>query len=97
MSFPLIVTQKHIRQARVSILQELYSEVQTQYLPQVLGCLVQPLAEGMEALSLAELTHALKTCFKVLSKVQMPPSYLDTEPTSGSSVRAGRRWRGSLG
>ncbi|XP_032132824.1 protein dopey-2 isoform X2 [Sapajus apella] len=64
---------------------ELYSEVQTQYLPQVLGCLVQPLAEDMEALSLPELTHALKTCFKVLSKVQMPPSYLDTEPTSGTS------------
>uniref|UniRef100_A0A8C5KNX3 DOP1 leucine zipper like protein B n=1 Tax=Jaculus jaculus TaxID=51337 RepID=A0A8C5KNX3_JACJA len=64
---------------------ELYSEVQTQYLPQVLGCLVQPLAEEVEALSLPELTHALKTCFKVLSKVQMPPSYLDTEPTSGSS------------
>ncbi|KAF7483758.1 protein dopey-2 [Marmota monax] len=64
---------------------ELYSEVQTQYLPQVLGCLVQPLAEEVEALSLPELTHALKTCFKVLSKVQMPPSYLDTEPTSGNS------------
>ncbi|XP_029420732.1 protein dopey-2 isoform X3 [Nannospalax galili] len=64
---------------------ELYSEVQTQYLPQVLGCLLQPLAEEVEALSLPELTHALKTCFKVLSKVQMPPSYLDTEPTSGSS------------
>ncbi|XP_073928788.1 protein DOP1B isoform X1 [Castor canadensis] len=64
---------------------ELYSEVQTQYLPQVLGCLVQPLAEQVEALSLPELTHALKTCFKVLSKVQMPPSYLDTEPTSGNS------------
>ncbi|XP_068403142.1 protein dopey-2 isoform X2 [Eschrichtius robustus] len=63
---------------------ELYSEVQTQYLPQVLGCLVQPLAKEMEALSLPELTHALKTCFKVLSKVQMPPSYLDTEPASGS-------------
>lgn len=68
--------------------QELYSEVQTQYLPQVLGCLVQPLAEEMEALSLPELTHALKTCFKVLSKVQMPPSYLDAESTSGSPVRA---------
>uniref|UniRef100_A0A2K6UWD7 DOP1 leucine zipper like protein B n=1 Tax=Saimiri boliviensis boliviensis TaxID=39432 RepID=A0A2K6UWD7_SAIBB len=67
---------------------ELYSEVQTQYLPQVLGCLVQPLAEDMEALSLPELTHALKTCFKVLSKVQMPPSYLDTESTSGTSVCA---------
>lgn len=64
---------------------ELYSEVQTQYLPQVLGCLVQPLAEEMEALSLPELTHALKTCFKVLSKVQMPPSYLDAEPPSGNS------------
>ncbi|XP_036075740.1 protein dopey-2 isoform X9 [Rousettus aegyptiacus] len=63
---------------------ELYSEVQTQYLPQVLGCLVQPLAEEMEALSLPELTHALKTCFKVLSKVQMPPSYLDAESTCGS-------------
>ncbi|XP_008057256.1 protein dopey-2 [Carlito syrichta] len=64
---------------------ELYSEVQTQYLPQVLGCLVQPLAEDMETLSLPELTHALKTCFKVLSKVQMPPSYLDTESSSGMS------------
>ncbi|XP_075856441.1 protein DOP1B [Microcebus murinus] len=64
---------------------ELYSEVQTQYLPQVLSCLVQPLAEEMEALSLPELTQALKTCFKVLSKVQMPPSYLDTESTSGTS------------
>ncbi|XP_016076085.1 PREDICTED: protein dopey-2 isoform X2 [Miniopterus natalensis] len=64
---------------------ELYSEVQTQYLPQMLACLVKPLAEDMEALSLPELTHALKTCFKVLSKVQMPPSYLDVDATSGNS------------
>ncbi|XP_054434158.1 protein dopey-2 [Pteronotus mesoamericanus] len=63
---------------------ELYSEVQTQHLPQVLACLVQLLAEDAEALSLAELTLALKTCFKVLSKVQMPPSYLDAEPPSGN-------------
>lgn len=70
---------------------ELYSEVQTQYLPQVLACLVQPLAENLEALSLPELTHALKTCFKVLSKVQMPPSYLDAEATSqnASPVKGG--------
>uniref|UniRef100_A0A2K5DRV8 DOP1 leucine zipper like protein B n=1 Tax=Aotus nancymaae TaxID=37293 RepID=A0A2K5DRV8_AOTNA len=46
--------------------------VQTQYLPQVLGCLVH----------LPELTHALKTCFKVLSKSPDAPSYLDTESTS---------------
>ncbi|XP_076975226.1 protein DOP1B isoform X2 [Tamandua tetradactyla] len=61
---------------------ELYSEVQTQYLPQVLGCMVRTLTEEMDSLSLPGLTHALKTCFKVLSKVQMPPSYLDTESAS---------------
>ncbi|KAM6095997.1 protein DOP1B isoform 1-T2 [Chlamydotis macqueenii] len=63
---------------------ELYSEVQTQYLPQMLSYMVQSLLENMEALSLPELTHALKTCFKVLSKVQMPPSYLDIETGSGN-------------
>ncbi|XP_007493212.2 protein dopey-2 isoform X2 [Monodelphis domestica] len=58
---------------------ELYSEVQTQYLPQMLSYMVQCLYEELEFLTLPELTHALKTCFKVLSKVQMPPSYLDIE------------------
>ncbi|XP_027766420.1 protein dopey-2-like, partial [Empidonax traillii] len=62
---------------------ELYSEVQTQYLPQMLSYMVQSLLENMELLSLPELTQALKTCFKVLSKVQMPPSYLDIETGSG--------------
>ena len=86
---PLAVDDTRVKLTSVS--QELYSEVQTQYLPQVLGCLLQPLAEEMEMLSLPELTHALRTCFKVLSKVQMPPSYLDMEPTwSRSLVRAGR-------
>ncbi|XP_039910795.1 protein dopey-2 [Hirundo rustica] len=67
---------------------ELYSEVQTQYLPQMLSYMVQSLLENLEVLGLPELTHALKTCFKVLSKVQMPPSYLDTETGSdnGSPV-----------
>ncbi|NXC46418.1 DOP2 protein, partial [Penelope pileata] len=63
---------------------ELYSEVQTQYLPQMLSYMVQSLLENMEVLGLSELTHALKTCFKVLSKVQMPPSYLDIETGSGN-------------
>ncbi|NXB98670.1 DOP2 protein, partial [Orthonyx spaldingii] len=63
---------------------ELYSEVQSQYLPQMLGYMVQSLLENMEVLALPELTHALKTCFKVLSKVQMPPSYLDIETGSGN-------------
>ncbi|XP_067401392.1 protein dopey-2 isoform X2 [Emydura macquarii macquarii] len=64
---------------------ELYSEVQTQYLPQMLSYMVQSLLENVETLSLPELTHALKTCFKVLSKVQMPPAYLDNETGSGNS------------
>ncbi|NXU91370.1 DOP2 protein, partial [Xiphorhynchus elegans] len=63
---------------------ELYSEVQSQYLPQMLSYMVQSLLENMEVLALPELTHALKTCFKVLSKVQMPPSYLDIETGSGN-------------
>ncbi|XP_042313382.1 protein dopey-2 isoform X2 [Sceloporus undulatus] len=62
---------------------ELYSEVQFLYLPQMLSCIVQSLLENMETLSLPELTHALRTSFKVLSKVQMPPAYLGTE--TGSS------------
>lgn len=52
----------------------------------MLSYMVQSLLENMEVLDLPELTHALKTCFKVLSKVQMPPSYLDSETGSGSEV-----------
>lgn len=73
--------------------QELYSEVQTQYLPQMLCYMVQSLLENMELLGLPELTHALKTCFKVLSKVQMPPSYLDIETGSGNGVGAFQPFR----
>ncbi|XP_077150008.1 protein DOP1B isoform X1 [Ranitomeya variabilis] len=64
---------------------ELYSEVQTQYLPQMLSYMAQSLSENMDGLSLPELTQALKTCFKVLSKVQMPPAYLDMDPVSPDS------------
>uniref|UniRef100_A0A8C8R702 DOP1 leucine zipper like protein B n=1 Tax=Pelusios castaneus TaxID=367368 RepID=A0A8C8R702_9SAUR len=64
---------------------ELYSEVQTQYLPQMLSYMVQSLLGNVETLSLPELTHALKTSFKVLSKVQMPPACLDNEIGSGNS------------
>uniref|UniRef100_A0A803T589 DOP1 leucine zipper like protein B n=1 Tax=Anolis carolinensis TaxID=28377 RepID=A0A803T589_ANOCA len=68
---------------RLGIERELYSEVQSLYLPQMLSCILQSLLENMETLSLPELTHALRTSFKVLSKVQMPPAYLGTE--TGSS------------
>ncbi|KAL7983595.1 hypothetical protein Chor_000471 [Crotalus horridus] len=64
---------------------ELYSEVQSLYLPQMLSCMVQSLLENMEVLSLSELTYVFRTCFKVLSKVQMPSAYLSTETGSSDS------------
>ncbi|XP_064413296.1 protein dopey-2 [Latimeria chalumnae] len=64
---------------------ELYSEVQTQYLPQMLSHMVQSLLEHMDSVSLPELTHALKTCFKVLSKIQMPAAYIDSEQGTESA------------
>uniref|UniRef100_G1KMI2 DOP1 leucine zipper like protein B n=1 Tax=Anolis carolinensis TaxID=28377 RepID=G1KMI2_ANOCA len=51
------------------------------------SCILQSLLENMETLSLPELTHALRTSFKVLSKVQMPPAYLGTETGSSDTVR----------
>ncbi|XP_058248197.1 protein dopey-2 isoform X2 [Hemibagrus wyckioides] len=58
---------------------ELYAEIQTQYLPQMLGSMLQSLCAHMTSLNLAELTHTLRACFKVLSKIQMPVSYMDMD------------------
>lgn len=60
--------------------------MQTLYLPQMLSCMLQSVFENMEALRLPELTSALRTCLKVLSKVQMPPAYLATETGSSGTV-----------
>ncbi|XP_043927484.1 protein dopey-2 [Protopterus annectens] len=65
---------------------ELYSEIQSQYLPQMLSHMVQCLLENMDTLTLTELTLALKTCFKVLNKIQMPAAYIDAEPGMESAV-----------
>lgn len=69
-------------QCTTSNLQELYSEIQTQYLPQMLNNLLQGLLGHIHDLSLPELTQGLKACFKVLSKIQMPVAYMDLEPQS---------------
>uniref|UniRef100_A0A672SWK4 DOP1 leucine zipper like protein B n=1 Tax=Sinocyclocheilus grahami TaxID=75366 RepID=A0A672SWK4_SINGR len=53
---------------------ELYAEIQTQYLPQMLGSMLQSLRSHMTSLSQQELTQAMRACFKVLSKTQMPES-----------------------
>ncbi|XP_016429546.1 protein dopey-2-like isoform X2 [Sinocyclocheilus rhinocerous] len=61
---------------------ELYAEIQTQCLPQMLGSMLQSLRSHMTSLSLQELTQALRACFKVLSNIQMPVAYKDMEAES---------------
>ncbi|XP_078088895.1 protein DOP1B isoform X2 [Mustelus asterias] len=71
---------------------ELYSEIQTQYLPQMLCHIVQCLMEHMESLSLQELTKSLKMCYVILGKIQLPATFMDTEERSAqeAEVDSGR-------
>ncbi|XP_035378759.1 protein dopey-2 isoform X2 [Electrophorus electricus] len=64
---------------------ELYAEIQTQYLPQMLGSMLQSLHGHVTSLSPAEVTQGLRACFKVLSKIQMPVTYMDMEAESQTS------------
>uniref|UniRef100_A0A8C1JB24 DOP1 leucine zipper like protein B n=1 Tax=Cyprinus carpio TaxID=7962 RepID=A0A8C1JB24_CYPCA len=58
---------------------ELYADIQMHYLPQMLGSMLQSLHSHMTSLSLQELTQAMRACFKVLSKIQMPVAFMDME------------------
>ncbi|XP_076857747.1 protein DOP1B isoform X2 [Brachyhypopomus gauderio] len=64
---------------------ELYGEIQTQYLPQMLGTTLQALCSHMTSLSLSDVTQALRACFKMLSKIQMPVTYMDMDAESQMS------------
>lgn len=48
----------------------------------MLGNMLQSLQSHMTSLSLPELTQAMRACFKVLSKIQMPVAYMDMEAES---------------
>lgn len=48
----------------------------------MLGTMLQFLSTYMNSLSLPELAQALRACFKVLSKIQMPVTYIDMEAES---------------
>ncbi|XP_056610813.1 protein dopey-2 isoform X2 [Triplophysa dalaica] len=61
---------------------ELYAEIQTQNLPQMLGSMLHSLHGHMTSFSLQELTQAMRACYKVLSKIQMPVAYMDMEAES---------------
>ncbi|XP_032413466.1 protein dopey-1 isoform X4 [Xiphophorus hellerii] len=51
---------------------ETYIEIQTEHLPQLLLRMVAALTCHLQALDLGELTHCLRLCSKILSKVQPP-------------------------
>uniref|UniRef100_A0A8C4E9J9 DOP1 leucine zipper like protein A n=1 Tax=Dicentrarchus labrax TaxID=13489 RepID=A0A8C4E9J9_DICLA len=51
---------------------ETYIEIQTEHLPQLLLRMVAALTSHLQSLGLGELTHCLRLCSKILSKVQPP-------------------------
>uniref|UniRef100_A0AAV2MB45 Uncharacterized protein n=1 Tax=Knipowitschia caucasica TaxID=637954 RepID=A0AAV2MB45_KNICA len=51
---------------------ETYIEIQTEHLPQLLLRMVAALTAHLQVLGLGELTHCLRLCSKILSKVQPP-------------------------
>lgn len=46
--------------------------------------MLRTLRSHMDTVSLEDVTHSLRACFKVLSKIQMPVAYLDLEAGSHS-------------
>uniref|UniRef100_A0A8C0YM04 DOP1 leucine zipper like protein A n=1 Tax=Cyprinus carpio carpio TaxID=630221 RepID=A0A8C0YM04_CYPCA len=74
---------------------ETYIEIQTEHLPQLLLRMVSALTSHLQALGLRELTHCLRLCSKILSKVQPPlvsplalpsgPSCAEKKHISGST------------
>ncbi|XP_070693739.1 protein DOP1B [Pempheris klunzingeri] len=58
---------------------ELHADIQSQFLPEMLGTMLQTLCSHMDFLNLEDVTQGLRACFKVLSKIQMPVTYMDVE------------------
>ncbi|XP_044072801.1 protein dopey-2 isoform X2 [Siniperca chuatsi] len=58
---------------------ELHADIQSQFLPDMLGTMLRTLRSHMDSVSLEDVTQGLRACFKVLSKIQMPVAYMDDE------------------
>ncbi|KAL4657446.1 protein dopey-1 isoform X1 [Arapaima gigas] len=84
--FLLDIVSLPTRSMRV-ICQETYIEIQTEHLPQLLLRMVSALTSNLEALELGELTHCLRLCSKILSKVQ-PPLVSPLAATQGPPTSA---------
>ncbi len=59
--------------------QELHADIQSQFLPEMLGTMLQTLHSHIDSVSLEDVTQGLRACFKVLSKIQMPVAYMDVD------------------
>lgn len=62
--------------------QELHADIQSQFLPEMLGTMLDTLRSRMDFVSLEDVTHGLRACFKVLSKIQMPVADMEVEAGS---------------
>uniref|UniRef100_A0A3B4A3Z7 Uncharacterized protein n=1 Tax=Periophthalmus magnuspinnatus TaxID=409849 RepID=A0A3B4A3Z7_9GOBI len=51
---------------------ELHADIQSQFLPEMLGTMLRALHSNISSVSLQDVTQSLRACFKVLSKIQMP-------------------------
>ncbi|XP_049450038.1 protein dopey-2 [Epinephelus fuscoguttatus] len=58
---------------------ELHADIQSQFLPEMLGTMLRTLHSQIDFVSLEDVTQGLRACFKVLSKIQMPVAYMDVE------------------
>lgn len=59
--------------------QELYADIQSLFLPEMLSTMLKTLYSHMDTVSLEDVTQSLRACFKVLSKIQMPVAYMDVD------------------
>lgn len=58
---------------------ELHADIQAHFLPEVLATMLRTLRSHIDSVGLEDVTHCLRACFKVLSKIQMPVAYMDEE------------------
>lgn len=58
---------------------ELHADIQSQFLPEMLGTMLRTLHSQMDFITLDDVTQGLRASFKVLSKIQMPVAYMDVE------------------
>uniref|UniRef100_A0A3Q1C5E1 Dopey N-terminal domain-containing protein n=1 Tax=Amphiprion ocellaris TaxID=80972 RepID=A0A3Q1C5E1_AMPOC len=65
---------------------ELHADIQSHFLPEMLGTMLRTLRSHMDSVCLEDVTQGLRACFKVLSKIQMPVAYMDNEGEKDGSV-----------